>query len=267
MLDSAKGQGCSPPPVPQELKYCAYVKAAVDASIVNVPLLEQEYETRRIRIESMQVHSADIEMIYRDRDSKGMAVRDNVARSIARRLASKTLKAYPAYVSLRKQLPEFDADVKRVLEKLQKPTKEEKQRVRREAEQQAWKRHIAEAREGEAKRRANNQTNHRMKAPPAQTKQLPTAEKVQTSLGPIWAAVPIKKQFKGKSQIGPTKDTVPAGKASSLSVTTDKSKSPAKQPTDWADEMAERDGKNCNATKDGELDGEGGRVEDVTLPL
>ena len=51
-----------------------------DASLFDVPFLEQEYKTRRIMIENMQVHSNDVEMIYCDPDSKGIAVRDNFVR-------------------------------------------------------------------------------------------------------------------------------------------------------------------------------------------
>ena len=249
MLDSAKGQGCSPPPIPEKLRYCTYVKSAVDASLVDVPLLEQEYETRRIMIENMQVHSADVEEIYRDPTTKGVAVRDNVARSIARKLFSKTLKAYPVYMSLRRQLPEFDADIKKMLEELRKPIEEEKQqvrqeerRVKQEAQRQAWAQQRAAAHHAQAARRAKDQTVPRIKAPQAPTRQPRTAVEVQTSLGTVWAAVPVEKQAKGRGQNGPTKKAIPAGEASSLDKTVDKSTSPEPQPMNWADEMAEQDG-------------------------
>jgi hypothetical protein len=260
MLDSAKGQGCSPPPIPEKLRYCTYVKSAVDASLVDVPLLEQEYETRRIMIENMQVHSADVEEIYRDPTTKGVAVRDNVARSIARKLFSKTLKAYPAYMSLRRQLPEFDADIKKILEELRKPIEEEKQRarqeerrVKQEAQRQAWAKQRAAAYHAQAARRANDQTVPRIKAPQAPARQPRTAVEVQTSLGTIWAAVPVKKQAKAKAQTGPSKKAIPASEATSLNETAEE------QPINWADEMAEQDGKNGDSTKDGGLEGQVGK--------
>ena len=268
MLDSAKGQGCSPPPIPEQLRYCTYVKSAVDASLVDVPLLEQEYETRRIMIENMQVHSADVEEIYRDPTTKGVAVRDNVARSIARKLFSKTLKAYPVYMSLRRQLPEFDADIKKMLEELRKPIEEEKQRVRQEerrvkqeAQRQAWAQQRAAAYHAQAARRANDKTVPRMKAPQAPTRQPRTAVEVQTSMGTIWAAVPVEKQAKGKGRNGPTKKVIPAGEASSMNEAAHKSTYLEKQSINWADEMAEQDGQDGDSTKDGVLEGQGGQAK------
>jgi hypothetical protein len=219
MLESAKGQGCAPPPTPGQLRYCTYIREACYASHVHVPLLQDEYEARRMIIENMQVYSEDVEEIYRDDTSKGTFARENAARSVARKMASKTLKAYLVYMKLREELPEFDADVKKALKDFWKPLEEEKRRlmkeVQRQAQRQAWSQQQREARQAQVARREKDSVVPRMetvrttKAPPARNLQPRTAQKVQTSFGIIWAEIPVDKDFEGKAAKGPAKKKVP----------------------------------------------------------
>ena len=243
MLESAKGHGCAPPPIPGQLRYCTYVREACYASHVRVPLLQDEYEARRMIIENMQVHSEDVEEIYRDDTSKGTFARENAARSVARKMASKTLKAYSVYMKLREELPEFDADVKKALRDFRKPLEEERRHmkeVQQQAKRQAWAQQQREARQAQVARREKADTVPPTKAPPARNLQPRTAEKVQTSLGIIWAKIPVDKDSKGKAAKGPAKKKVtPAKDASELNESAAKDTDDKKSIVSWADEMTE----------------------------
>lgn len=249
MLESAKGQGCAPPPIPGQLRYSTYVREACYTSHVSVPLLQDEYKTRWTIIENMQVHSEDIEEIYRDDTSKGTFSREHAARSVARKMASKTLKAYSVYMKLREELPEFDADIKKALRDFRKPIEEEKRRLMRElqqkAQRQAWVQQ-REARQAQLARREKSAAVPRMdtfppnKVYPARNLQPLTAEKVQTSLGVIWAEIPVDKDVRGKAAKGPAKQKVtPAKEVSELNESADKDTDDKKSIVSCADEMTE----------------------------
>jgi hypothetical protein len=248
ILESAKGQGCAPPPVPDHLRYCTYIARAVDASVVNVPLLKEEYEARRIIIENMQVHSEDVEEIYRDATSKGMQVRNDIAKSIARKIASKELKAYGAYKKLREELPEFDADIRKALPEFLKPfedkRRQEAREARQQAQRQAWAQQQKEAHHARAARREEDaagrvNTVHRVRMPPVQNMQPRTSQRFLTSLGVIWAEVPIDKDPEDKASKGQKKAAEAVAKKAEVK------KGPVKDVVDgktdivWADEMDE----------------------------